>query len=57
MTDTATSRLAELLQHEEELVFQAFDHHDAWRLGSLIASRAVAAAHPVAYFKALGPVG
>ncbi|MGO4804283.1 heme-degrading domain-containing protein [Arthrobacter sp. 2MCAF15] len=48
MTDTATSRLAELQQHEEELVFPGFDHHDAWRLGSLIASRAVAAAHPVA---------
>jgi uncharacterized protein (UPF0303 family) len=48
VTDTATSRLADLLQHEDELVFPAFDHHDAWRLGSLIASRAIAEAHPVA---------
>jgi uncharacterized protein (UPF0303 family) len=48
MTDTATSRIAELRQHEDELVFPAFDHHDAWRLGSLIAGEAIAAGHPVA---------
>jgi uncharacterized protein (UPF0303 family) len=46
MTDSA--RLAELKQHEEELVFASFDHHDAWRLGSLIANRAITEGHAVA---------
>ncbi|AXJ09802.1 heme-degrading domain-containing protein [Arthrobacter sp. PM3] len=41
-------RIAELRQHEDQLVFPAFDHQDAWRLGSLIASRAIEAAYPVA---------
>jgi len=35
-------RLTELRQQEEELVFASFDHHDAWRLGSLIANHAIA---------------
>ncbi|WOH19347.1 heme-degrading domain-containing protein [Paenarthrobacter sp. GOM3] len=41
-------RLAELRQQEEELVFAAFDHHDAWRLGSLIANHALSAGLGVA---------
>ncbi|WP_104174062.1 heme-binding protein [Arthrobacter sp. Y81] len=49
MTDSA--RLAELKQHEEELVFASFDHHDAWRLGSLIANRAITEGHAVAIDK------
>jgi len=48
MTDTDSPRLAELRQHEEELVFPQFDHHDAWRLGSLIANHAIAEGHGVA---------
>lgn len=39
---TGSARLAELKQHEEELVFVSFNHHDAWRLGSLIANHAIA---------------
>lgn len=39
---TESARLVELRQQEEELVFASFDHHDAWRLGSLIANHAIA---------------
>ena len=46
MSDSA--RLAELQQQEEELVFASFDHHDAWRLGSLIANHAIASGFGVA---------
>jgi uncharacterized protein (UPF0303 family) len=48
MTDAVSPRIAELRRHEEELVFASFDHHDAWRLGSLIANRAIAEGHEVA---------
>jgi uncharacterized protein (UPF0303 family) len=48
MTDSESPRITELRRHEEELVFPGFDHHDAWRLGSLIANRAIAAGHSVA---------
>ncbi|MFE5836248.1 heme-degrading domain-containing protein [Arthrobacter sp. NPDC056493] len=48
MTETVQFRITELQQHEEELVFPGFDHHDAWSLGSLIANRAIAAGHAVA---------
>jgi len=48
MTETTSPRLAELRQHEEELVFPQFDHHDAWLLGSLIANRAIAEGHAIA---------
>ncbi|MCI0143005.1 heme-binding protein [Arthrobacter bambusae] len=48
MTDITSSRLSELRQHEDELVFERFDHHDAWRLGSLMAVRAIAEGHAVA---------
>lgn len=48
MTDTDSPRITELRRHEEELVFPCFDHHDAWRLGSLIANRAIAEGHSVA---------
>ncbi|MFI2564309.1 heme-degrading domain-containing protein [Paenarthrobacter sp. NPDC018779] len=41
-------RLLELRQQEEELVFDSFDHHDAWRLGSLIANHAIASGFGVA---------
>ncbi|MEQ4566463.1 heme-degrading domain-containing protein [Paenarthrobacter sp. CAP02] len=41
-------RLVELRQQEEELVFAAFDNHDAWRLGSLIANHAISAGFGVA---------
>ncbi|MEV7603915.1 heme-degrading domain-containing protein [Paenarthrobacter sp. NPDC089322] len=46
MTDSP--RLAELRQQEEDLVFTSFDHHDAWRLGSLIANHAISEGHGVA---------
>lgn len=46
MTDSP--RIAELKQQEEELVFASFDHHDAWRLGSLIANHAISSGFGVA---------
>jgi uncharacterized protein (UPF0303 family) len=48
MTETLQPRITELQLQEEELVFPGFDHHDAWNLGSLIASQAIAAGHGVA---------
>ncbi|MGO4250429.1 heme-degrading domain-containing protein [Paenarthrobacter sp. RAF54_2] len=45
---TESARLVELRQQEEELVFASFDHHDAWRLGSLIANHAIASGYGVA---------
>jgi uncharacterized protein (UPF0303 family) len=45
---TESARLVELRQQEEELVFASFDHHDAWRLGSLIANHAIASEFGVA---------
>ncbi|MEZ2392034.1 heme-degrading domain-containing protein [bacterium RCC_150] len=45
---TVSPRLSELRQQEEELVFESFDHHDAWRLGSLIANHAIASSYGVA---------
>ncbi|WP_026556743.1 heme-degrading domain-containing protein [Arthrobacter sp. 35W] len=48
MTEPSPPRIAELRQHEDELVFPSFDNHDAWRLGSLIANRAIAGGHGVA---------
>ena len=48
MSESDPPRLAELRRHEEELVFPGFDHHDAWRLGSLIANHALAEGHAVA---------
>ncbi|WP_427019074.1 heme-degrading domain-containing protein [Pseudarthrobacter sp. P1] len=48
MTEIPSPRITELRQHEDELVFPSFDHHDAWRLGSLIANRAIADGHGVA---------
>ena len=45
---TESARLVELRQQEEELVFASFDHHDAWRLGSLIANHAIASDYGVA---------
>lgn len=43
-----SSRIAELSAQEEELIFSSFDHHDAWRLGSMIANRAIAEGYGVA---------
>lgn len=45
---TESQRLAELRGQEDELVFASFDHHDAWRLGSLIANHAISEGHGVA---------
>ncbi|MEV3936875.1 heme-degrading domain-containing protein [Glycomyces sp. NPDC049804] len=42
-----TDLIAVLEQQERDLVFDAFDHTDAWRLGSRIASMARDAGHPV----------
>jgi uncharacterized protein (UPF0303 family) len=39
--------IAALEQQERDLVFDSFDHTDAWRLGSRIASTARDAGHPV----------
>ncbi len=47
-TVTESPRLAELRRQEEELVFASFDHHDAWRLGSLIANHAISSEFGVA---------
>ena len=43
-----STRMVELKQQEEELVFASFDNHDAWRLGSLIANHAISSGHGVA---------
>lgn len=48
MTETTSRRLTELQEHEEELLFARFDHQDAWRLGSLMANRAIVEGHAVA---------
>ncbi|MBT2597566.1 heme-degrading domain-containing protein [Arthrobacter sp. ISL-72] len=48
MPESVPPRIAELREHEQELVFPQFDHHDAWRLGSLIANHAIAEGHGVA---------
>lgn len=45
---TGSPRLVELRQQEEELVFESFDNHDAWRLGSLMANLAIASGYEVA---------
>lgn len=47
MNDTLKTRITELRRHEEDLVFPSFDHTDAWRLGSLIAERGLAAGHAI----------
>lgn len=44
----STERIAELEAQHDELVFPSFDHADAWRLGSIITSQAIAAGHGVA---------
>ena len=43
MTDVITT----LQRQEQELVFDSFDHTDAWRLGSRITAIAQQAGHPV----------
>ncbi|MFI6698947.1 heme-degrading domain-containing protein [Streptomyces sp. NPDC050509] len=42
-----TDLIATLESHEQELVFDSFDHADAWRLGSRIATIAEQAGHAV----------
>ncbi|MGW4964246.1 heme-degrading domain-containing protein [Nonomuraea sp. NPDC004186] len=42
-----TDLIAALEQQEQELVFDAFDHADAWRLGSRITAIAQEAGHKV----------
>lgn len=46
MTQSLT--IEELERHEERLVLPAFDHRQAWRLGSLLATRALEENHAVA---------
>lgn len=48
MVDDAVSRIEELQEQERELVLASFDHADAWRLGTLITERSIAAGHRVA---------
>ena len=48
MSEERSVRITELEQQEEELVFDSFDHRDAWRLGSLLAERALSASAGVA---------
>ena len=47
MNDDLSARITELQRHEEDLVFPSFDYADAWRLGSLIAERGLAAGHAI----------
>ena len=42
-----TDLIITLERQEQELVFEAFDHSDAWRLGSRITAIAQRAGHPV----------
>ncbi|RRR98100.1 heme-degrading domain-containing protein [Glycomyces terrestris] len=42
-----TDIISVLEQQERDLVFDAFDHADAWRLGSRLAAMASEAGHPV----------
>jgi len=42
-----TDLIADLEQQEQELVFDSFDHTDAWRLGSRITAIALDAGHRV----------
>ena len=42
-----TDLIATLERQEQELVFDSFDHTDAWRLGSRITAIAQDAGHPV----------
>ncbi|WP_432533820.1 heme-degrading domain-containing protein [Kineococcus arenarius] len=48
MTDDHAALLTELEQHESDLVFDTFDNLTAWRLGTLLAERALRDALPVA---------
>ncbi|GAB3267948.1 heme-degrading domain-containing protein [Kineococcus gypseus] len=48
MTDDPTALIAELQEQERTLVFASFDNLTAWRLGTLIAERALAEDLPVA---------
>jgi uncharacterized protein (UPF0303 family) len=48
MSEERSLRITELEQQEEELIFDGFDHDDAWRLGSLLADRARSASAGVA---------
>ena len=47
MSESTESRLETLRGEERELVFARFDLGDAWRLGSKIAERTLAAAHAI----------
>ena len=42
-----TDSIAALERQEQELVFDSFDHADAWRLGSRLTAVAQKAGHPV----------
>ena len=47
MNTDLSARITELQRHEEELVFASFTYADAWRLGSLLAERGLAAGHAI----------
>lgn len=42
-----SARIAELEAEQQELIFDRFDHADAWALGSLLTQRSFEAAHRV----------
>lgn len=48
MGDGAVRRIDELQAQERDLVLDAFDHVDAWRLGGLLTEAAISAGHRVA---------
>ena len=48
MVENIVSRIDELAAQERDLVFASFDHVDAWRLGTLLTERSIAAGHRVA---------
>jgi uncharacterized protein (UPF0303 family) len=39
--------IARLTKEDAELVFDSFDHHDAWNLGCAIRDAAITAGHPI----------
>jgi uncharacterized protein (UPF0303 family) len=45
---TEHARIDELRRQEDELVFAAFEHADAWRLGTMITERALESGYAVA---------
>lgn len=48
MSEERATLIARLEEEQRELVFESFDHSDAWRLGCLITEQALEAGHAVA---------